>query len=572
MNDLNQYFNRIEPIVGDHLRNKSLAIFNPSTSCLAADALARCGLRKQIYFLSSEITCNNPIYFNYRRSNIGLFSGEALKKEIIEHNRLETDWQIEVRKEEDPGDIIAILEDKKVDLLIGGGDLKTCFFINELSVKTNIPAVIFNIFYGSPLNSFIYISHPSMLNDFSEFWNIIQLNNKSTNDYENHYLKWLEAIDLVMNFSKALLLRGSKHEREDLEEIIFEQKRNLVLRGSNKWPWWIYYVNISEKVDFLKELFSSHYYILPPPTMLLEDKKVMVLGCGTASLLTRELVNCFKNILLLDYKKFSIYNPVRQLIGTDWVEKDLKPFALQQYLGEQLHLESNKLTEGDLLKDLSNEDYSISASELCLKGDDKNSVRKFNELLDYFEPDVVVVGMGRTYDDNFTACEILRKRKIKHIIPSAFPGATHFKVIVVDGEKTPCYECLQNNLRVDVGPVVDLNEESREMFYTNPSDPTQPATIFETWPSVHLLLSLTVELCLDDKFRSKWFRDCLNLEKTCFVGGNISVKDNGAYAYGIKYPGQVVVYGVHDITRTDDEFTCLVCGKHHKVNNKINYK
>ncbi len=65
-------------------------------------------------------------------------------------------------------------------------------------------------------------------------------------------------------------------------------------------------------------------------------------------------------------------------------------------------------------------DSLIQPLELKVTDQDQESVETFIKTLDDYKPDLVVVGMGKTYNENFTVCEILKKRGINHVVPSAF--------------------------------------------------------------------------------------------------------------------------------------------------------
>lgn len=572
MNDLQNltdYFNRIKPIVGETLRNKRVAFFNPTFSCLVADALARCGVTHQWYYLDQPVVPQDAIFMTYDHVPPEPSAAKHLIHAIQQHNNLEQDWHLNVSVTTFLSSMVQELRTNKIDLIVGGGNLGECRLINWVARQANIPAVIFLVFDGLPVNSLVYISHPDLPDNLLAITACLPESKVLSQILLPNRLRWLEVVDLALNFSKALLLRGTPYQRADLEELFFIEQRHVVLRGRFEWPWWVHYLNPATQENYLRKIFSQHFFIPPPPIDLLRQERVMVIGCGTDSLLIGELVNYFRNLLFVDYKAFSIFNPVRQLVGTSWVSDEPKPFVLQKFLAARLDPTGTwDTTQNDLATTMSNGFYSLNAVELCLKSKIPGAVQKFEALLDWFQPTLVIVSMGRARDDNFVACEILRRRGIKHLIPTAFAGATHFETIVVDSQNTPCYECLQGRLRVDVGQGVELSHEISDMLYANPDDPVQPATIVETWPDMHMTLRLALELALPQAARAKWFADCLHTGRTCFVGGNQSVladTKNGGYTFGVAYPGQVVLYGISDFVGLDTTFTCQVCGQTHQI-------
>lgn len=570
---LSEYYNRILPVVGTVFREKTVAFINPTTSCLITDALARCGTIKQLYFFCRTTKTGDAISLTYGHKYDGLSAGVALQEQLSSHNTLEKEWGLDTRSESSLQEIAEVLQEQQVDLIVGGGDLESAWVANSLAKLTNIPTVGWLLFKNISVQSAVFVSGANLPDPL--FDDIAKQMSSIVEDEINLHnnLVWLETMDLVMNYVKTLFLRGTEFERKDLEKLFFQEKRNFVLRGTAEWPWWVHYVNSKNKFNFLTNLFATKYFVPPIPEEAFQEDKVMIIGCGTGSLIISDLVNYFNDLLLVDHKSFSAYNPVRQLIGTSWVTSELKPFVLQKFLAQRVDPDGKwKKSDNGPMSTVSNGKYSFSAADLLVREDNPESLSAFEDLLDLYNPTLVIVSTGRTYDDNFTICEILRKRGVKHIVPSAFPGATHYKVVVVNGDQGPCYECFQNNLTLDVTPGVTLNEDMRSMLYTDPDDPTQPATIIETWPSAHLALRLALELSLPDYLRSSWFFESLKANKICFVGGNYSeaIVDQPGFVYGVEYPGQVVLYGIEDVAGLNDSFVCSVCGQKYHIQHKLN--
>ena len=87
-----------------------------------------------------------------------------------------------------------------------------------------------------------------------------------------------------------------------------------------------------------------------------------------------------------------------------------------------------------------------------------------------------------------------------------------------------------------VGP--DLPREARELFYGG----SQPATLFETYPSAHALLRVTIEILTTHHLRSPWFRELVNNEHTCLLWGNVVQTKDGKPLYDIETLGELVAY------------------------------
>ena len=445
---------------------------------------------------------------------------------------------------------------------MGGSELNDCRRIAFLARLLQIPAVVFSFFPSPEAKSLISLVDPEHGLSYSVFDDL----SASAQIHRPQHLDFLETSDLAGALAKAILLKNTLFERPDIQEIIYEQGRNNVIRGKESWPWWILYGS-QKSAETMVGLIQTSGRVEkekgPDP-----DQRLMFLGCGTASLLAGEAVNYFEALHFVDCKPFSVYNPVRQLASTWDVGKGLKPFVIQDILAKRFPRNEKIIREeSDLGTLLRIGRLKLFASVLQLSEKDLSSLEKFERLLDWFNPTVVVVGIGRPQDDNYAATTILRERGIRHIVPGLFPLAIHFKHIVVDGSSGPCYSCFQSRLPIDTEGAVELSEEQRQMFYGEGSfeEGTQPATIFETLPSVHSALRLAIELSFPEADRSQWFTECLLAEQNCFVGANISIVRDGSSLYGVGYPGQVVVYSTKDLVGMSENEVCLDCGRKYKI-------
>lgn len=555
-----QYFNRIFPIVGKGFMEKSVAVFGADFCSLVAEAFARCGIMKMLFVGNEVATAESTIPLTFGQRFKGKQASKALEIAFKRHNRKQKSWDI-CHTTNFPLDA-DLLKKRKIELLVGGGSKEICEYVIQLSEKTGISAVTFSLLKNSVLRYAVFVNAPGM----NSALNLInRCFAEKLSGYEHlRRLDWLDASDMAMSIAKALLLRGTEYQRQDFEELLFNQKRNIIFRGTSDWPWTVVYSNPEEDKEWIKKTLSEEEYPVYLPLGVLDGERVMVIGCGTASLFIGEAVNFFGSLFLLDCKKFSVYNPVRQLTSTDYIGR-IKPFALQEILMKRIAPSSKswikKRQKGILTVTNKKTNFSVSAKRFEIV-DTGDSTKQFNELLDTYQPTLVIVAMGRSgeNDANFVATRILRERGIKHIIPTAFPSAAYYKKIVVDGSQGPCYDCLHHHLPIDLGDAPQLSEEQSQMFYGG----TQPATVMETYPSIHCLLRLSIELCLPPQLRSPWFSDMLEKEKNCFVGGNKAERTEEGWLYGIRFPGQVVTYGAEDIIGCD-AFSVCTCGRKNKT-------
>jgi hypothetical protein len=287
---------------------------------------------------------------------------------------------------------------------------------------------------------------------------------------------------------------------------------------------------------------------------------VLVIGLGTASLLCGELPQMVGgDLFFVDCKAVSPFNPVRQIYGTEQIGQH-KGEALCALLARRLDPAGSwQRTERGPLRCWRG-DRTLGWSDLRLRAADRASVKRFGELLDETQPTLAVVAMGRSRDDNFVAAAELRRRGIRHLTPTAFPGVSHFKHIVTDGSDGPCYDCLQGHLAVDGGAGPTLQPDEREMFYGG----TQPATVAETYPSAFSLLRLARDLGLPPAARPGYLRAQLAAERCCFVGANRVERSGASWLYGVALPFSMVTYGIEDLVGSRAEEHCP-CGRINRV-------
>jgi hypothetical protein len=92
------YFDRVRPAVGELLQTRSLAVWRVERCALAAEALARSGLRHQVWLCSAPSSAAMRRSFGQRLQ--GDAAGDALAAHCAAHNTFETDWQLDRRPAE----------------------------------------------------------------------------------------------------------------------------------------------------------------------------------------------------------------------------------------------------------------------------------------------------------------------------------------------------------------------------------------------------------------------------------------------------------------------------------------
>jgi len=553
------YFDRVRPVVGQGLLRRKLAVWDLGHGYLAAEALARTGLTSQVWF--DDGPPRGAVVRSLGRQLSACASrGEALLCFCRDHNEWETDWDLTTAPPELDRLRACLGGTSRPDLLLARGG-EGAGEIAAAAVEAGVPLVMTFVPAASSATAVQVVWLPEARCSAEA---VVQACRRlealpllDLDRHENH-IDGLEARSMALGLAWWILLRAGGATRADLELPIVEQGRCLVVRGQPSWPWAARFLSAGRGLDaLLAELGRGGVRYRPPPD-LLRGQRLLVLGLGTASLLCAEAHLVARRIVLVDGKEVSPYNPVRQVYGTRHVGRP-KAEALAEILRDRLDPTTQWTAgqEGDV-RYVSSGTQSIGAVRLHLTAADPDSEERFGVLLDQVQPTMAIVGMGRTRDDNFLATSELRRRGIRHITPSAFPGVTHFKHILTDGSLGPCYDCLQGHLMVDAGPGPTLTEAQRELFYGG----TQPATLAETYPSAHSLLRLVHDLALPRGARPPYLLAELAAERACFVGANRAERTaDGEWLYGVDQPFSLVTYGVEDLAAgTGAERPCS-CGR-----------
>ena len=529
---------RVAPVVGRDLEDRALFLGDLEITAPIGEALWRVGVTRQMHDGAANVLPAGPLALALGRDLEGKTCAEALAARCIEHGA----GQIEVRFSD-------AREPPDADLWIAGSRFRT---VIESARAARIPALCLGVLGGSRARAFALIALPDAPPVDPELLDRLDSLTLAAAHPDLAGARRADLLDVQgfgLAIAQALLLRGRAHAHADLDAHI-DGGRTLLLRGDPVWPFAVRFVMPAQwaKSSALDPALPS----MRVPASLTARARVMILGCGTASLAAGMLAPHVGALLLADAKPFSPYNPVRQLAGVSAIGRD-KATALCEILARRLGDPDARRLDGALFSQWQAGSKTLAAAHLLLKEHDAASIAKFRALLDAFAPDLVIVGMGRSRDDNFTACEILRARGIAHIVPTAFPGASHWKHIFDVASAGPCYACLQAHLPVDRGAAPQLSEDARELYYGG----TQPATMAETLPSAASLTRITLEMCRPKAARSPWFLRLCAEERTCLVGAN-RIEDPPLF--GIPLPFQVVAFGARDVMVDQPGERCT-CGR-----------
>ena len=555
------YFQRVRSLLGQRFFEARVAVWDLEFGYLAAEALARTGIRHQDWFDSG--TAGGALCRSLGWQLAGQPRGEALARRCEAHNAGQSGWDLSRHEQQLPA-LQATLDRTPPQLLLarGGADAGA---VARAAVDRAIPLVISFTPEASPAGVINVVWLPGSAADPGQVVRTCeelgQVASRDTDDPQNH-VDDLEARSMALGLAKWILLRGARGSdddggpafRPDLEVPIVQRGRAVVIRGAPVWPWAVGFTRPGPGV--LSRLRGGQRY--RPPLTLIPQQRLLVLGLGTASLLCAEAGLLFDQMVFVDCKEVSPYNPVRQVYGTEHVGR-AKPEALVEIMRQRADPGASwEATEAGPAgaRMWRTSSRALGAMDLRLRQDDGDSVERFGQLLEEFRPTMVVVGMGRSKDDNFTATYELRRRGIPHITPTAFPAVTHFKHILTEGSGGPCYDCLQGHLPLDGGAGPTLDPEVRELFYGG----TQPATLAETLPSAHSLLRLTQDLSLPGPARPVYLMRELADERNCFVGSNQAELASSGWLYGVDQPFSMVTFGVRDLVGAAARRRCS-CGR-----------
>lgn len=556
------YFQRVRPVLGETLASGRIFVWGLEYGYLVAEALARTGLRQQTFFDEGIASAGGAFCRSLGVEHAGRPRSAALEAHIRGHNHFEEDWQLEGA----PRDCGQLLERCKISaprLLVGALDDHAPDLLRA-AMDHGIPTVLTLCPRVATPSCVQLVYHPQSAVDrdalLSSARELAALPALPDGGFA-HHLERLEAASMALGLCRWLLA-PERPARPDLDGRIIEGGAAVVLRGESSWPWSVRFARPSAQIAALCSGGEARYL---PPSSLRRSSRILVLGLGTASLFCGEALAMGKELILLDSKEVSPFNPVRQIYPTSRIGQP-KAEALAEVLAHRVApaQRAEWRQEGEL-KVLEAGAHRFTAASLHLSARDPAARRRFGELLDTLAPDLAVVGMGRSKDDNFLATAELRKRGIRHITPTAFPGVSHFKHIVTDGTEGPCYDCLQGHLAIDGGAAPTLSQEERDVFYGG----TQPATLAETLPSAHSLLRLAADLSLPSAARPAYLRRELAAERCCWVGANrVERIDEGGWLYGVDRPFRLVTYGIGDLVGSRAEQRCP-CGRVNRVQNVL---
>ncbi|MDP3710494.1 MAG: ThiF family adenylyltransferase [bacterium] len=539
MNDRDSYYERIKALVGDRLTEKRVEVLGTGFLSKAVELLASCGIVKFNFCASMRTSFGNTA-----PAAVGLISY------LESHNQFEDRWEF------------GHLDNGEPDLILGGNGLDHCRLACHKARYKKIPCVL--AWRSKSGLTMIMVVSPG-----EEDFSLGFLEKMDDGSKEISYIDLVDLNNQVANVAKAILLKGSQWERKDFNNL-FSAGRNLIIVNHPTWPWAGKFLNPKDPEDIkLLEYRSPNFSSLKIHD--LRGRKVMVVGLGSLGSIAADHFRVLgASVIGIDFKEVSLYNPVRQLYSTSCVglpKSQVLPTTLT--LREGRFEEILEHTDKRLIIKIKDGRRFTGIDEKI--EDSREGQKKFEELVDEFKPDLVM--LATAHQSEFRMAHVLRERGILHIIARCYRRAKWFEVTAVDGAGGPCFGCLQGHLYTGVAPSIELTEEEQTHYdgtvRLDKMVEAEPATRIDTSRSADAATRLACELLASAEKRSEWFRKMMSEERNCLIGGNTAEfreKEND-WAYGIASPGSATIYGVINFvgSETEKEKTCLYCGRTHEV-------
>lgn len=546
-----EYYARIERITGNLLFEKTVGIFNAPFVSKAVELLASCGVLGFNYCNTSNA---NHFYARVWGMPEAAEFEDMLSCKLKEHNQFEDRWRFSYK---------SVIENQQV--IIAGGIASQQRQAYLKGRKKNIPVVLGALFANG--TSAVSVVWPGQVFPFAACADqIVEVD-------EYRYFDWVDLNNQMANIVKAILLEGTAWERGDIMSLLYSGKRTLLL-AHPEWPWVSRYVDMTCEQEYqwflnivtAREKFSRQGGIA--------GKTILIVGLGSLGSIAADhfrILGC--TVIGIDGKEISIHNPVRQLYGTARIGQS-KAFALAQMLGV-----SSAVTMYDALGICPTIETS-SRIEVQRKGrkfigiradvfDSREGSAFFQGVLDEFAPDLVI--LATSHQAEYRMADLCREKNIPHIIGRCYNRARWFEITNVDGQKGPCFGCLQGHLYKGVQP--SLTEEQLARYDISADDENalqaEPATRVDTARCADSLSRFALQFLQEKNSRAAWFSRMLEEERTCMIGGNCAEynAEMSDWSFGVLTPGGTALYGVINFIGSEQEEikTCIYCGKSHEV-------
>ncbi len=585
------YYARIVPILGDGLRACRIAVCGTAAVAGAIERLAGCRALHWWIADDAPITPTHPLVRG-GWGQIGAAAGPTLVTALRDHNRWEDGWAFAQRPSLTTATYPALLTELRAappDLLLGGGDTATLRLLGKLARALDCPALLVAHYAGADPSAACLALLPGDGGAGRDWPDLcVALGDPLPSDPAAlpatlaAWHAWAGAGGVAALLAKALLLHGTSSAAPDLDALLWTARRTAVFCGSPAWPWSVLYVNLltagrrppvgsrQSAVDGSKgsDRILTKRITVTQDTERRTQNSALVIGCGSlGSWVARGLAaSGMRQLVLVDGERVDAANPVRQWFHTDQVG-EAKVAALAQNLialwgADAIWTEAGTAIDGTILS--SDAGHVTLIPTAC--GESRAELARFRRLLRATRPRVVVLATGSSVD--YALARVLRRLNIPHLVGRCYPRARYFEVIVVDGQRGPCFGCLRSRLYTGPAPAPTPEEALRYDRAIAPGElQAEPATVIESGRAADALAALAAAMAQPRRARPPWLITLLARESTCLIGGNTAgaahdpTTGTAGWVYGIGLPGQLVTFGADQILGYGPAHTCADCGR-----------
>ncbi len=325
---------------------------------------------------------------------------------------------------------------------------------------------------------------------------------------------WLTMAPLGAGLARGMLLRETPQARLDLARLWSEGRRGLTWEepGWPLTPRWVALDEVSRVTDSTGSPFHT------PPA---QRGTLLIAGLGSlGSVAALPLAAAARRLVIIDPERVDVYNPVRQAYPVSAIGQPKATVLAEQVrqagAGEVIALERAVTTEAEMAQLI--ETHEISAA-------------------------LIVTGTPA----DFPLARALRAADVPHVVGRCYPRARYWEGIIVDGQRGPSFDEVRG--QVPTGPAAPPTPEQTAAYSDAGALEAEPATLIESGWAALWLARLMAQCLAPPGLRERWFLELLAAEQTCLIGG-VGVEETAAgVAYGIDVPGQVRAWGRANIRR-----------------------
>lgn len=312
---------------------------------------------------------------------------------------------------------------------------------------------------------------------------------------------WRTAAPLVASLARAILLRGTEHERTDLRRLLHQGARRLVFDAPDD-PFAVW-------IGDGAAAWPAPVVRYTPPALV--DPSLLVVGLGSlGSVAALDLSEVAGTMLIADPDTVAPENPVRQAYQIAEIGRS-KAQSLARSLADagvpRVIALPEAITEGAQVAGLVNA-YGIDGA-LVLTGSDAD----------------------------FEIARALRTMGVPHVVGRCYPRARQWEAILVDGPRGAGFGELRGHLRL--GPLPPPTPEQRAAYSDEGALEAEPATLVESGWAAAWMARLLEALLQPPGLRPRWLLERLAIGASCLVGGIEVVEGDDGPAYAIERPGQI---------------------------------